>query len=124
MILRFAGAFGLAVSLDLTESLGKKVELECFQFVVPPVEFRLVRNGLALQEWQEGNTELYDLQHAATTKEWSRGAHRFVNDLIHRDDLQTCGVLSRDLLIETRGLAGDFLLLVWPRMSTCQGRTG
>jgi hypothetical protein len=31
-------------------------------------------------------------------------------------------MLSRDVVLDTRGLLGDFLLLVWPRMSTCHAR--
>jgi hypothetical protein len=119
MILTFTGVFGSAISLDLQARLGERVELECFQFVVPPIEFRLVRNGTPLQDWQVGNTDLYDLQHGPGIREWERGEHRFINDLDHRHDVYTCGVLSSDLVMETRGLAGQFLLLAWPRMSTC-----
>jgi len=122
MILKFTGSFGSAINLDLADKLGKRVELQCFQFVVSPVEFRLVRRGTPLQEWQEGNTEMYDLQHGPTVKEWSRSNHRFVNDQVHRNDVATCGVFSGDVVMETRGLVGEFLLLIWPRMSTCRAQ--
>jgi len=120
MILKFTGRFGSPVNLELTEKLGKRAELQCFQFVEPPPKFRLVRHATFLQEWQEGNTDLYDLQHGPAVKEWSRHNHWFVNDLVHRDDVLTCGILSQDVIMETRSLAGNYLLLVWPRMSTCR----
>jgi hypothetical protein len=37
-------------------------------------------------------------------------------------DVVTCGVLSQGLAMETRGLAFDFLLLVWPREGTFLAR--
>jgi hypothetical protein len=40
------------------------------------------------------------------------------NDLIQSRDIATCGVLSKGLVIETRGLGLTFVLLVWPREST------
>lgn len=122
MILTFTGSFGSAVSLDLRQRFGENTELQCFQFIVPPIEFRLTRNGAALQDWQTSNTDIYDLQHGPTVPEWSRDGHRFINDLKHRNDVMTCGLLSRDILVETRGLVGAFVLLVWPRESTCRTR--
>jgi hypothetical protein len=32
----------------------------------------------------------------------------------------TCGVLSKDLVLETLGLGFDFVLLVWPPEITCR----
>ena len=118
MILTLRGPLGPAASLDFTQQFGALVELQGFQFVTPPVEFRLVRGGRPLQEWQAGNTEMYDLQHGHGVKEWARDDHSFVNDLDHRRDVTTCGALSRDLAMETRGLAFDFTLLVWLREGT------
>ena len=118
MILTLRAAFGSAVSLDFTERFGASVELEGFQFVTPPIEFRLMRHGLALQDWQASNTEMYDLQRGPGVKEWSRGDHWFANDLNHRHDVMTCGVLSKQLAIETRGLGFDLILLVWLREGT------
>jgi len=63
MILTLSGIFGSVVSLDFTNRFGDAVELQCFQFVMPPIEFRLVRQGVPLQEWQAGNNDMYDLQH-------------------------------------------------------------
>jgi hypothetical protein len=96
------------LSRDLREQFGKSVELECFHFVIPPVEFRLARDGNPLQEWQPQNTEMYDLQHGPGVKQWGRDDHWFVNDLAHRNDAMTCGVLSRNLVLETRGLGVNF----------------
>lgn len=118
MILTVRAIFGSVVSLDYTKQFGESLELECFQFVTPPIEFRLLRNGISLQDWQDGNTELYDLQHGPGTKQWSRQGHWFMNDLDHRRDVMTCGVLSKNLVMATRGLGLEFVLLVWPRAST------
>jgi hypothetical protein len=62
MMLSLRAPFGGAISLDLRGQFGDRVELQCFQFVIPPVEFRLVRNGMPLQEWQPANPDMYDLQ--------------------------------------------------------------
>ena len=97
MIITITGSAGQAIGLDLREYFGDLLEIESFQFAVPPLEFRLVRNGVPLEDWQVGNTEMYDLQHPSKAKEWSRDGHRFINDLQHRNDVLTCGVLSQDL---------------------------
>lgn len=117
-MLTIRGRCGNPLSLDLTATLGPSVELQCFQFVIPPIEFRLTRQDIALQEWQPGNTEIYDLQHGPGVKRWCRDDHWFINDVNHRTDVSTCGVLSRNLAMETQGLALEFLLLVWPREGT------
>lgn len=118
VILTVRAMFGSAASLDFTTQFGESVELECFQFVAPPIEFRLVRKSSPLQGWQAGNTEMYDLQHGPGVHEWKRDGHSFLNDLQHRYDVMTCGVLSKQLSMETRGLGGEFILQVWPRETT------
>jgi hypothetical protein len=123
MMLSFRGPYGSSISLDLAAKFGPSVELEYFQFVTPPMEFRLVRDGHPLQEWQAGNTEMYDLQHGPGVKEWERDERWFRSDLVHRRDVMTCGVLSKSLVMETRCLAGDFLLMVWIREGTARGRS-
>jgi hypothetical protein len=120
MILTFSALSGSNISLDVSDQFGESVELCCFQFVEPPIEFRLTRRGVPLQEWQAGNTEIYDLQHGHKIKEWCRDGHWFINDLDHRNDVMTCGVLSRGLLMETRGIGFNFVLLIWPREGTSQ----
>jgi len=115
VILTFTALSGAHVSLDVSNQFGESVELRCFQFVEPPIEFRLMRRGQPLQEWQAGNTEMYGLQHGPAIKEWCRNGHWFVNDLDHRNDVMTCGVLAKELIMETRGIGLPFVLLVWPR---------
>ena len=122
MIIAIRATAGQSISLDLRAPLGEHVEIECFHFLVPPIEFRLVRNGMPLQDWQPGSTEMYDLQHPAHVFLWQRHGHWFVNDLDHRDNAMTCGVLSKDLALETQGLGFSIELLVWPRESTCRPR--
>jgi hypothetical protein len=118
VILSLTGVFGGTIDLDLRGQFGEQVELQCFQFITPPIEFRLMRNDTPLHEWQRANTEMYDLQHPSSVADWARDGHSFVNDVHHRDDAVTCGVLSKDLKMETRGLALTFILMVWLREST------
>ena len=118
MILTLRARSGSPISLDFRKHFGEAVELECFHFVTPPLEFRLVRERTALQEWQSASTDLYDLQHGPGLTEWSRDDHGFINDLDHRQDVATCGVLSKNLTMETRGLGLECVLLVWPRETT------
>ncbi len=118
MMLSLRAPFGGTISLDLRMHFGDRVELDCFQFVIPPVEFRLVRNGRPLQEWQPASTDMYDLQHGPGVKQWARDDHWFINDLDHRHDVMTSGLLSKNVVMETRGLGFDFLLLVWLREGT------
>ena len=124
MILSLTAPFGTSISLDFGKQLGEPVEVQAFHFVTPPIEFRLLHGDLPLQQWQTGNTEMYDLQHGPGVEEWSSRGHRFINDLKHRHDVMTCGVLSKGLIMETRGLGLSFVLLVWPRDTTCRRMPG
>jgi hypothetical protein len=54
MMLSLRAPFGSTISLDLREKFGDRVELDCFQFVIPPVEFRLIRLGRPLQDGKRG----------------------------------------------------------------------
>lgn len=118
MILTIAAPFGSTISLDFSKQFGERVELECFHFVIPPIEFRLMRKDKPLQDWQTAATEMYDLQHGPSVAQWGRDDHWFINDLDHRHDVMTCGVLSRDLILQTRGLGLQFVLLIWLREGT------
>src|ERR1041385_1357698 len=118
MMLTLQGPFGSTISLDFRARFGEFIELQCFQFVVPPIECRFDRGDEPLQDWQQSNTDIYDLQHGPGVTEWARDGHSFINDIHHRHDVMTCGLLSRDLLMETHGLGVSFLLLVWLREST------
>ena len=60
----------------------------------------------------------HHIKHGPSIKEWCRDGHWFVNDLDHRNDVMTCGVLSKELVMETRGIGLNFVLLVWPREGT------
>jgi hypothetical protein len=62
------------------------------------------------------------LQHGPGVARWCRDGRWFINDLNHRTDVVTCGVLSQGLAMDTRGLAFDFLLLAWPREGTFLAR--
>ena len=73
---------------------------------------------MPFQKWQAEKAEMYDLQHSPEIKQWGRDGHWFVNDLDHRHDAMTCGVLSRGLVLETRGIGINFILLVWLREGT------
>ena len=118
MILSLNAPSGSTISLDFAKLFGTRVELEAFQFILPPVDFRLVRGDKPLQEWQKGNSEIYDLQHCPGVKNWARDAHWFTNDLDHRNDVITCGILSRDLAMQPRGLGPTFVLMIWLRQGT------
>jgi hypothetical protein len=122
VILTFSGPFGFTLPLDLRNRFGESVELLCFHFITPPIEFRLLRRNVPLQDWQTGNTDMYDLQHGPSVTTWARDGHWFRNDRQHRNDVMTCGVLSNELCMETRGLALSFLLLVWLRESTVRAQ--
>jgi len=43
-----SAVFGTTLSLDLRSQFGQSVELQCFHFITPSIEFRLMRNDLAL----------------------------------------------------------------------------
>ena len=124
MMLTLRGPFGSSISLDWREQFGRSVELNCFQFLIPPPDFRLVRNGKPLQDWQTANTDLYDLQHGHGVTQWTRDGHLFINDVDNRRDVMTCGLLSQNLTMETRGLALDFILLLWLREGTLKLSSG
>ena len=93
MILKFSGLFGSTVGLN---GIG---EIQGYEFLQPPIEYRFVRAGAAISEWMSPEPRFISLLHP-----------------VRRDDtVQTRGLDTADLAIETRGLAGTFTLLVWPR---------
>lgn len=118
MVLSLNALSGSTISLDFEKPLGARVELESFQFIAPPSDFRLVRGAKPLQDWQKGNSEIYDLQHCPGVKSWARDAHWFTNDFDHRHDVMTCGILSRNLAMQTQGLGLQFVLMIWLRQGT------
>src|SRR5215467_786306 len=111
MMRSLSAPYDATISLDLREQYGDRVE------------FRLIRNSRPLQEWQAANTDMYDLQHGPGVRQWARDDHWFINDLVHRHDVMTCGLLSQNVVMETRGLGFNFLLLVWLREGTWRSAT-
>lgn len=92
VILTYQGNYGAAVWLDM------EGELEGFQFVNPPIEFRLIRDGSPFTEWQVCDTEYHTPQRPRVGG--------------------TCGLEAKGLAIETRGLCRRFTLLIWRRDGT------
>ena len=93
MILKFSALYGSTVDLN---GMG---EIQGYEFLQPPIEYRFVRAGSAISEWMSPEPRYISLLHPVRTN----------------DTVRTRGLDSEDLVIETRGLAGTFTLLVWPR---------
>ena len=93
MILKFFGLYGSTVGLN---GIG---EIQGYEFLQPPIEYRFVRAGSAISEWMSPEPRYISLLHPVRTN----------------DTVRTRGLDSEDLVIETRGLAGTFTLLVWQR---------
>jgi hypothetical protein len=93
MIVKFSGLYGTTIDLD------GNGEIQGYEFLQPPIEYRFVRARSAISEWMSPEPRYISLLHP-----------------VRRDDtVQTRGLDTADLAIETRGLAGTFTLLVWPR---------
>ncbi|HET9378630.1 MAG TPA: hypothetical protein VFO40_26910 [Chthoniobacterales bacterium] len=92
MILTFKGQYGSTIDLH------REGEIQGYEFLEPPVEFRFVRNGVPLSDWATPVCGYVSLLHPE------------VNDSI----VTTRGIDAMHLAIETRGQAGTFTLLVWP----------
>jgi hypothetical protein len=93
MILKFSGLYGSTVDLN---GIG---EIQGYEFLEPPIEYRFVRAGCAISEWMSPEPRYISLLHPVRTN----------------DTVRTRGLDTEGLVIETRGLAGTFTLLVWPR---------
>jgi hypothetical protein len=93
MIVKFSGLYGTTIDLD------GNGEIQGYEFLEPPIEYRFVRAGSAISEWMSPEPRYISLLHPVCT-----------NDMV-----RTRGLDTADLAIETRGLAGTFTLLVWPR---------
>ena len=74
-------------------------ELEGFEFLQPPIEYRFLREGIPISEWAPPASGYVSLLHPVTLG----------------IEVRTRGLDARHLAIETRGLCGTFILLVWPR---------
>jgi len=131
MILKFDAPCGSTVSLDLSEKLGEQIEIDHLCFTAAPAEFRILRNGIGITLWHSGDTTTHNLQRTGLMQ-WGESQSRGHDplqffDRPHRRDVMTFGILTKGLALETRGLVGNFSLLVWPRegtfpQETCHGR--
>jgi hypothetical protein len=93
MILTFRGLYGATVDLNGSG------EIQGYEFLQPPIEYRFVRAGSPICDWMSPEPRYISLLRPVRTK----------------DTACTRGLDRKDLTIETRGLAGTFTLLVWPR---------
>jgi hypothetical protein len=93
MILTFKGPYGSIVDLR------RDGEIQGYEFVEPPIEYRFLRAGSPISDWTSPVPGFVSLLRPA----------------IIDAAVQTRGLDAKDLAIETRGLAGIFILLVWPR---------
>ena len=74
-------------------------EFEGIEFLQPPIEYRFLREGTPISEWAQPASGYVSLLHPVTLG----------------IEVRTRGLDARHLAIETRGLCGTFILLVWPR---------
>lgn len=93
MILTFKGLYGSMIDLH------RDGEIQGYEFVEAPIEYRFLRAGVPISEWMLP----------------VRGFVSLLRPVVVGCAVQTRGLDAQQLAIETRGLAGTFILLVWPR---------
>lgn len=93
MILKFSGLYGSTIDLN------GNGEIQGYEFLQPPIEYRFARAGSSISEWMSPEPRYISLLHPVRIDEM----------------VETKGLDTTSLTIETRGLAGTFILLVWPR---------
>jgi hypothetical protein len=93
MILTFKGPYGSIVDLR------RDGEIQGYEFVEPPVEYRFLRAGSPISDWTSPVPSFISL----------------LRPVIVDGAVQTRGLDAQNLATETRGLAGTLILLVWPR---------
>jgi hypothetical protein len=93
MILTFKGAYGSAIDLH------RYGEIQGYEFVEPPIEYRFLRAGSPISDWTSPVPGFISL----------------LRPVIINAAVQTRGLDAKNVAIETRGLTGTFILLVWPR---------
>lgn len=93
MILTFKGTYGSTIDID------RDGEIQGYEFVEPPAEYRFLRAGSPVSDWTSPLPGFISLLRPVTINA----------------GVQTRGLDAKNLAIETRGLAGTFILLVWPR---------
>ena len=93
MILTFRGLYGSTVDLNGSG------EIQGYEFLQPPIEYRFLRAGTPISEWMSPEQRYVSL----------------LRPVCINDTVRTRGLNREALAIQTRGLAGTFTLLVWPR---------
>jgi hypothetical protein len=93
MILSFTGPHGSTVELH------RDGEIQGYEFLSPPIEYRFLRARSPISEWTSGVSGFISL----------------LRPVVIDGAIATGGLDARRLAIETRGLAGTFTLLIWPR---------
>ena len=93
MIRVFKGPYGSIADL------GRDGEIQGYEFLDPPIEYRFSRAGVPTSDWTAPISGFVSLLRTVAIDETVR----------------TRGLDATNLAIETRGLAGSFVLLVWPR---------
>jgi hypothetical protein len=93
MILTFKGAYGSTIDLH------RAGEIQGYEFVEPSIEYRFLRAASSISDW------------TSTTPAFISLLRPVIIDVFVR----TRGMDAKHLAIETRGLAGTFILLAWPR---------
>jgi hypothetical protein len=93
MILTFKGPYGSIVDLR------RDGEIQGYEFVEPPIEYRFLRAGSPISDWTSPVPGFISL----------------LRPVIINAAVQTRGLDAKNVAIETRGLTGTFILLVWPR---------
>jgi len=93
MIRKFSGLYVSTIDLN---GMG---EIQGYEFLQPPIEYRFVRAGCPVTDWMSPEQRYISLLHPVRN-----------NDVV-----LTKGLDTTDLKIKTRGLAGTFTLLIWPR---------
>jgi hypothetical protein len=93
MILTFKGASSSTIGLH------RDSQIQGYEFVEPPIEYRFLRAGSPISDWTSPTPGFISL----------------LRPVIIDAVVRTRGMDAKHLAIETRGFAGTFILLVWPR---------
>jgi hypothetical protein len=93
MILIFKGVYGSTIDLH------RDGEIQGYEFIEPPIEYRFIRAGVPVCDWKSPESGFVSL----------------LLPVVVEGAVRTRGLDAWRLAIETRGLAGVFVLLVWPR---------
>lgn len=92
-MLTFKASYGSTINLH------RDGEIEGIEFLQPPIEYRFLRKGIPISEWAPP----------------ANGYVSLLRPVIVGTEVRTRGLDARHLAVETRGLCGTFILLVWPR---------